>query len=156
MSEENKPRNRYFHCVPLDVEKIDLEAPMNDKKILERVRLFTDLGDITSRQKKVTEEKTELHGFGDVSRKSEPYTKAEFIANNPMLVLLVENCKVKPQRIILSYTEMDEEYKFLNKKQFDSIYYEKFHKKDTSTSLDIQKEVKKKYSTEDMGDAAKK
>lgn len=148
---------KWFHCVPVMVEKVLVETTPKESKVF-RVKLMTDLGDITYKPKKQIEEKSELGGFDTVTQKLELFTMGEFVTNNPLLKQLSDNCKKEPQEIILGYAEISrfdeleqEEvfYKYLTKGQFETIYYEKVHGKDKS-NLKKQEEKKEKYNKKEL------
>lgn len=145
----------WHHCVPVKVEKVVMERTGKNHEFVFRVRLETDIGNITHKPRNRKISTSELGGIATEDREVEIPTTADFITNNRMLVQLSKNCKDKPQEIILSYAEAssynveqeeDVFYKYMFSNQFSSIYYDKVHGKDTTETLDKQKEIKKKYA----------
>jgi hypothetical protein len=156
MVEISKPK--YFNAVKVEVSKVVLETTTrNEVKFVSRIRLITDLGEITYKPKRQVTKTTEIDGFETEEVITEQLTTTEFRNANKMLVLLNDNAKEKPQEIWLSYAEIsrfdereNEEkfYMYMLRNQFESIYYEKFHKSDKS-NLEYQQEKKEKYSKEE-------
>ena len=156
--QENEFKPEWYHCVPVKVEKIVLERTGKNGEQLVRIRLETDLGNITYKPKKQQTVIEKLAGFETEIKKTDLFSTSEFITENPLLVELSKNCKEEPQEVILGYGEIsrfnDEEgepdyFKFMMEGQFKSLYYEKYHKTDKS-NLEKQKEKKQKYQETEL------
>lgn len=155
---EQLAKPKWYSCVPVKVEKVILEVTGKDTKQVQRIRLVTDLGDITHKPRQIVDEKTTSGAFEVQSSRVDLLDIDEFIVNNPMLKKLAEDCKKKPQEVTLTYAEigrLDEEtgepiyYKYMQRNQFESIYYGGFHGKDKS-NIETQKERQKKYEEREL------
>ena len=155
--EQEIVKPKFYYCVPVAVSKIVLERDGKNNELLRRLRMETDLGNITYKPKKRTIEQNNLLGFETESSKVESFLVSEFLIENPMLKELNDSANKKPQEIILSYAEIsniDKEtneekfYKYLVEKQFKSLYWENYHK-DTKETLDIQKKNKETYESKE-------
>ena len=150
-----KPNIRWKHSETVKVSRVTLELTQDETQV-KRVKLQTKIGNITYKPKKRELGIKEIAGFQTEFTKNELYGITEFIAMNPLLVQLSKDSKLPKDNpeIVLSYAEIDrydendeeiKTYKFMNKGQFETIYYKPFHKDDLS-NLEKQKENKKKYA----------
>lgn len=154
---ETERKFRFNNCFEVTVKKIELEVIGKDK-LVNRIRFYTDMGEITTKPRLTKISNTELLGFELQEKESSMFTLQDFVINNPMLKMLVENCKKSPQKITISYVEtemLDEQteeikiYKFMYDNQFKSVYYEPYHK-ENKENLEKQQKAKSKYETIEM------
>jgi len=155
---EDKPKVKYYHVIPVKVSGVMLKLTP-DKRYLIRIKLITDIGDITHKPKKWVNVNESLAGFDVEISDSEYIEITEFILANPMLVMLSKESKKTPQEIWLSYAEIEgvdnegvsKKYKFMGTGQFKNIFYEEFHKED-KTTLNKMKETKEKFSEVELSE----
>lgn len=147
-----KPKMKWHNAVVLKVDSIELERTGQNNEYIDRVRLYTNKGEITHKPRKQQTVKEQIAGFNTVVQKTETYTLTEFTLSNEMLKVLNENCLKSPQEIVISYATMttenkdgeEVEYNFMRDEQFKTIYYEKYHK-DNKENLKKQRDKAKRY-----------
>ncbi len=154
--ENDRPVVKWFNAEKVTVSKVLIELTGKNKEFVKRVRFETDIGDITYKPKNEIVESGEISGFATLYKKNELMTVSDFVLNNSMAKLLSEESKKKPQQIIISYavienTDSDEvvEYRYLNKSQWEIIYWKDHHGSDT-VNLDKQLEMKAKFAGEEL------
>lgn len=153
----SKPK--WVFAKPVKVSKVVLERTM-DKQKVNRVRLETDVGNITYKPRIREMESEELAGYEMENVTKELHEVSEFIANNPMLSQLAKDCKQQPQEIYISFAETQQEndngevttYYYTRKSGFEGIYYPNYHKNDEL--LQKQKEIAERYNSDiDLNEA---
>lgn len=150
--ELEKPIYRY--AVPVIVERVVLETPLNNTNAIKRIRFETNLGNITHKPKKTKLVTRKDSVFELETQESDIVTTEDLLQMCPCLKELAKDIEEKPRDVILTYVEQSfynereqeyETYMFMKPKHFQSLYYENYHKKD-KTNLEIQKNLQKKYS----------
>lgn len=137
--EEIKPI--YKNAVKTKVNEITIETRRNtdNNLIIKRLRLKTDLGDITYKPKKKIEKKQEIKGFSVIEDETDFFTIDEFLDKYPFIEILAKNSNEKPQEIVLSYAEFTKKYedndkevtyRFMRDYQFETVYYPEVHSTD--------------------------
>lgn len=157
MKERIKPI--WHNCETMEVTKVVLEVTGDNNGFIHRIRLETESSnDITFKPRKEVIETGDVTGFTTTAKRSDMLTISEFVLENPAIKLLSENCKKSPQKITLTYATIegfDEEkqetvyYNYMRDKQFKTIYYELYHKKDEN-NIKAQEDAKKKYEEKNL------
>ena len=148
MSNEQEVVAKWYNAVEVSVEFAELELSGKNGELVHRLRLKTDIGDVTFKPRKKAEVTGELAGFKTKTSTTELYTVSDFLLDFPVFKALSDNCSNGPQTVTLSYAEISGEdgtiYKFMRDSQAKTLYYSEFHK-DTKETLDRQLEKKEKF-----------
>lgn len=152
---KKKPKQKKIWTEDIVVNKI--EAEVTDKET--RLRFHTvDHGEITYRPKKEVKRVEEVKGLEVINREIRYMKPDEVLNENDWFQELVNNVKKSRKEIIQScYNLLQSDndpniwYGYFNSKDFESIYYEKFHK-DNTDRLTAQHEARKKYEENRKGE----
>lgn len=147
-SKEDEVKTAWFNAVEIEVEQVTLELSGMNNELVHRVRLTTDIGDVTYKPRKKTEVSGKIGGFNTTSSKNELFTISEFSLEFPVFKVLSDDTSEGKQKVTISYGEIvgdkGEVYKYMRDAQAKTLYYPKFHK-DTKDTLDRQLEKKEKF-----------
>lgn len=144
---------RYLAPQPVMVNKVLLETTGKNKEYVERVRLLTDIGDITYKPKKIVSVTDTSGEIEEVYTEPKLFLKTEFLTNNKKLVVLAKNCKNEPQEIWITpieigrFNDIEQEvlfYKYLSRNNWESLYYDRVDKTDKLKKQQIEKAEKHK------------
>lgn len=153
--EELRPKYRYAKKVL--VSKIVLEVSRVNEDQINRVRLVTNLGDITYKPKKTKTELKESKGFEIEREIADVFTIEDLEDEYPVLFALAKDVKKEEREITLTYVEKDfynereettQTYRFLRDSHIETLYYDGFHK--NTDNIKKQQELKKKYSEKEL------
>jgi hypothetical protein len=134
----------YKNAVKVNLTDISIKVTKTEDNeiLIERIRFKTDIGDITYKPKKDTENIQKIKGLKITETLKERYTLNEFLTEYPLIEIMNNDLENNPIEIVLSYAEFTKEYdngeatyRFMRDYQFKTIYYEKFHK-DIKTNLE--------------------
>jgi len=156
---KEKTQTRYCNAKTVTIHKVEIEKSKYSRGqeiLIGRIRLSTDVGDITYKPKKEVTNNSNIAGLDIVSTETEEYSLTEFLMNNTFIKQLAiatkDNLSVEA---VVSYTEFGKHiesedqvvyYKFMRNYQFESIYVEQIHK-DDKTNLKAQQERANKHNT---------
>lgn len=157
--EEVKERKPIYHYVEtIEVTRFLLEADKRNEDNLQRIRLETNVGDVTLRLDKSKTEIKERNGLEIMQKKQDLYTIEDFEKQFPTLLkLALEVKKSKSETIVLTYVEtfmyndVEKEwnaYKYMKPQHAYSVHYEKVHKDDGM--IKKQEEMKNKYTQKEV------
>ncbi len=163
---QEEPKREWHNAVKVEVSEVEIELTGKNNEQVDRLRLVTDIGDITYRPRKKSVSRGTLAGFKTSVKNKELFTMSEFVLEFPLIKELNNQTLKKPQELWLSYaqitntyenenedtgeTESEEvSYRYMVDNQVEDIYYEFVHKKDKA-NLEKQKKIQAKFSGKEL------